>query len=634
MKPKLGISLVLALALAACNSNDDKTSDTTGPTVTLTAPVAGPVTGAVTVSATATDAGGSVVLVEFLAGTTVIGADATAPYSVTWNTAPEANGAYALTARATDGSGNATTSGAVSVTVANTDVQAPSVSITVPGAGDLTGTVTLSATATDNFGVKSVVFLVDGNPVGFDHTAPYELDLNAHYLGRVSGTNFVGGSHQFAARAVDTSGNVAESTPVARTVGNLPILQVTADVTASATWSATNVYRLMNLVYVRAASGTTTLTIEPGTIVVGEFGSALAVTRTGRLVADGAAATPVAPIIFTSSKPYGDRRRGDWGGVVLLGSAVINTTNGGGGSNNIEGISATAETSYGGNDDAHDCGTLRYVRIEYAGYVFGTNNELNGLTLGGCGSGTTLDYIQVHKGLDDGIEFFGGTASMKHVVISWPDDDGLDWDFGWRGKVQFLVVQQEPSAGDKGFEADNNGTNQDFTPRSDPTIYNAIVVGSGKAAGVAPAQVGLSLKVGTAGHLYNTIVTRFSDGSVDVDNASTTAQVTAGNLTLENSIVYGNSGTAASWGPDPDNDGIADNTLFDVAGKNNRTVDPLLGSYLLDAPSYVPLAGSPALTGGATPPSDGFFDATATFVGAFEDEASDWTAGWTAYPNN
>ncbi len=633
MKLRTAVPLVTALALAACSSSDETAPDTTGPTVSLSSPTAGDVTGSVTVSATASDAGG-VVLVEFLAGGTVIGADTTAPYSINWNTAAETNGAYALTARATDGAGNVGTSSAVSVTVANTDVQAPSVAITVPGTGDLTGTVTLTATASDNVGVKSVVFLVDGNPVGFDHTAPYEFALNAHYLGRVSGTSFVGGSHVFSARAIDTSGNAAESTTVTRTVGNLPIVQVNANVTGNTTWSAANVYRLMNLVYVQAASGTTTLTIEPGTIVVGEFGSALAVTKTGRLVADGAAATPVAPIVFTSSKPYGDRRRGDWGGVVLLGAAVINTTDGGGGSNNIEGISASPETSYGGNDDAHDCGTLRYVRIEYAGYVFGTNNELNGLTLGGCGSGTTIDYIQVHKGLDDGIEFFGGTASMKHVVISWADDDGLDWDFGWRGKVQFLVVQQEPSAGDKGFEADNNGTNQDFTPRSDPTIYNATLVGSGKAAGVAPAQAGLSLKVGTAGHMYNMIVTRFSDAAVDVDSTSTVAQITAGALTLENNIVYGNAGSPASWGPDPDADGITDNTLFDVLAKNNRNVDPLLTSYLLEAPSYVPQASSPSLTGAATPPDDGFFDPTATFVGAIPDEAGDWTAGWTAYPNN
>jgi hypothetical protein len=510
-------------------------------------------------------------------------------------------------------------------------VVAPLVTLTAPAEGEaeLSGIVTLTATAIDDVGVRSVVFLVDGNPVGFDHTAPYEYDLNTAYLGRVSGSSWVGGSHQFTARAIDLNGNVADSAAVTRSVASKPLVAVTENVTADTTWQSANIYRLMNLVYVQGAAGApASLTIEPGTIVVGEFGSALAVTKTGRLVAE---ATVDAPIVFTSSKPYADRRRGDWGGVVLLGEATINVS---GGTNNIEGISASADTSYGGTNDGHDCGTLRFVRIEYAGYVFGSNNELNGLTVGGCGRGTTLDYIQVHKGLDDGIEFFGGTADLKHAVISWADDDGLDWDYGWRGNVQFLVVQQEPSAGDKGFESDNNGSANDAAPRSDPTLFNVTLVGSGKAAGTAPFQAGLSLKVGTAGEMSNMILTRFSDAAVDVDNSSTVAQVTAGELVVRNSIVYGNAGEAASWGADPDSDGIDDPALFAAGANANRNLDPLLTSYRLDAPSYVPQAGSPALVGGATPPAGGFFDQTATFVGAVKDTAGDWTAGWTAYPSN
>jgi hypothetical protein len=384
-----------------------------------------------------------------------------------------------------------------------------------------------------------------------------------------------------------------------------------------------NVYHLTTLVYVTGG----TLTIEPGTVVTGDFGSALAVTKTARIAANGAAD---APVLFTSSRAFGTRRRGDWGGIVLLGAAPINVA---GGTANIEGISASPETSYGGADAAHDCGSLQYVRVEYAGYVFGANNELNGITLGGCGSATVLDHVQVHKGLDDGIEFFGGTANLRHAVISDPDDDGLDWDYGWQGKVQFLVVRQEPGAGDKGFESDNNGNANDATPRSRPTIYNATLVGSGKAPGLAPNQQGLHLRRGTAGQLFNFIVTRFSDAALDVDDAATGNQITAGELTLSNSIVFGNGGAAdGTWGPDPDTDAFDEPTLYTGASYGNRLVDPELTSTTLTAPNYAPSSTSPALSGAATPPADGFFDDTATFVGAIRDEASDWSAGWTAFP--
>ncbi len=162
----------------------------------------------------------------------------------------------------------------------------------------------------------------------------------------------------------------------------------------------------------------------------GNADTSLVVTTTARLEAVGTAA---APIVFTSNEPVGQRGPGNWGGIVLLGNAPLNVE---GGSESIEGFPAGAErTVYGGADAAHDFGTLKYARVEFAGFELERDNELNALTVGGCGTGTEIDYVQVHLGADDGVEMFGGTADLRHIVITQPDDDGLDWDFGWTGTV-------------------------------------------------------------------------------------------------------------------------------------------------------------------------------------------------------
>ncbi len=405
-------------------------------------------------------------------------------------------------------------------------------------------------------------------------------------------------------------------------------IAVTADITANTTWTTGNTYTLRKHVFVKDGA---TLTIEPGTTVQGYRGSSLVVGTTGKINAAGTAA---APIVFTSAQPAGYRMAGDWGGVVLLGLAKINVT---GGTNKIEGFPTdTVGTDYGGTDDTHDCGTIKYARIEFAGFQLAPNNELNGLTVGGCGSQTELDYIQVHKGADDGIELFGGTTDLKHAVITQPDDDGLDWDYGWTGRAQFVVVQQNAVVGDKGIEADNNGTAFDALPRSNPTIYNVSLIGSNLSGGGKAGQGGIHFRRGTAGRVYNAIVTGFTTTVIDVQHLETVAQFDAGELFLENSIIYANAGitdTTTAW-PETDNDGgFQEATKFFDPSLSNDAVDPQLGApSSLTAPNFLPATGSPALLGGATPPSDGFFDATATFKGAFG--TVDWTSGWTAFPAN
>jgi hypothetical protein len=213
-------------------------------------------------------------------------------------------------------------------------------------------------------------------------------------------------------------------------------ITVSGSITYDTTWNNKTTYVLSGPVFVE---GKAILTIEPGTLIRGGFASGLIITKNAKIYARG---TKDAPIIFTSAKSEGEKERGDWGGIVMLGNAIINQEVG-----NIEGIDQNdVRGEFGGNDDSDNCGVLEYVRIEFAGLEVFKDNELNGLTMGGCGDATRVNHVQVHQAFDDGIEMFGGTADLKNIIITGARDDSLDWDMGWRGRVQFLVVQQYDDA--------------------------------------------------------------------------------------------------------------------------------------------------------------------------------------------
>jgi hypothetical protein len=323
----------------------------------------------------------------------------------------------------------------------------------------------------------------------------------------------------------------------------------------------------------------------------------------------------------------------------MLGKAPINVT---GGSNKIEGFADSfgERIVYGSAtpDAAHDCGKLKFARIEYGGFALAVDNELNGLTVGGCGSATQIDHIQVHLGLDDGVEVFGGTVNLSNILITQPDDDGLDWDFGWTGKVQFLIIQQKTGRGDKGIEADNNKNGGDLTPRSAPEIWNYTMIGSDGAA--TDPQGGMHLRRGTAGKLNNGIVAFFPKFAINVDNlvAGSVAQFDAGALTIKTTYFVKAAASAAIWptnfdvsnGVSDDGDQIDEAVEIGGDATNKLDIDPQLANpKSLTAPSFKPNAGSPVLTGCATPPAG--LDTTATFCGAIG--ATDWTLGWTKFPN-
>ena len=404
--------------------------------------------------------------------------------------------------------------------------------------------------------------------------------------------------------------------------------EIAQGITSDTTWNQGDTYVLKTHIFV---SNGATLTIQPGAIVKGEPGSSLVVTREGKLNAVG---TRELPIVFTSSQEVGSRKPGDWGGLVLLGKAPINVQ---GGENSIEGFATTDDsTKYGSTtpDADHDCGKLKYARIEFAGFELVKDNELNGLTLAGCGRKTEVDYVQVHKGADDGVEMFGGTADLRHIVVTQPDDDGFDTDFGYSGRVQFLIIQQNADVGNAAFEWDNNNNNKNATPRTAPELWNVTLVGTTREAGGAKNSIGMHLRRGTAGKINNVIVTNFVDGAIDIDSTESAAQFNEGNLFVRNSFFWNNKGRSdvLMTAEKSDNDGGLDEALELLKPETgNSLTDPMLTDALnLLSPNFMPKAGSPALTGPA--PTGEFFDTSATFVGAMG--VTDWTAGWTAYPAN
>ncbi len=406
------------------------------------------------------------------------------------------------------------------------------------------------------------------------------------------------------------------------------------DITTNTTWTADKVYVIPRLKQLFVKGGAT-LTIEPGTVIQGEQGAVLVITRGSKIMAVG---TKEKPIVMTSAQPVGMKTPGLWGGLLVLGAAPINN-------NKLsmptsdEAVfeafsSAIPEGKFGGTDPHDDSGTIKYVRIEFGGYNFMTDREFNNLTLCGVGDKTVVDFVQVHHGSDDGIEFFGGTVNAKHIVSSQNEDDGFDTDNGWEGKAQFVIVQNlfphGATEASNGYESDNHGTEASWRadPRTLPTVYNVTVLGLKDYDRTSYAAV---LRRGTGGKYYNHIFMNFPLG-IEVRDTATLEQLMANNLFIKNSIFFHNAVDNNNWpAPQAMND-IVEKDWFEKAEWNNRQVDPGLPGEAFSpaSPNFKPAAGAAALTGGAMPPDDGFFDPTATFVGAVGPE--DWTAGWTAYP--
>lgn len=384
-----------------------------------------------------------------------------------------------------------------------------------------------------------------------------------------------------------------------------PNVTITTNITTNTTWTANNVYLLNGQIYVKNGA---TLTIEPGTVIMGGtavLGSGLFITQGSNLVAQG---TATQPIVFTSSQAAGVRTAGSWGGIIIMGSAANNQVNG---VANIEGLAPTPDTQFGGGlnpDDTDNSGILTYVRIEYSGYAYQTDKEINGLTLGSVGSGTTINHIQVSFGNDDAYEWFGGTVNAHHLVSYRNLDDDFDTDYGYRGKVQFGLIVRDPNVADlpaistsEGFESDNDASGSAATPQTAAIFSNITAIGPFRGTVGATVAAGYRraarLRRNTALRIYNSLFLDFKNG-IYIDNTAPGAEAnaTSGLLKFNNNLIAGN--TPGKVTEKIGGSTFAITTWF--AANNNdslaTTAGILVTPYDYLAPDYRPAGGSIALT--------------------------------------
>jgi hypothetical protein len=372
-----------------------------------------------------------------------------------------------------------------------------------------------------------------------------------------------------------------------------------------------------------------TLTVRAGTHVRAFDTGSLLVTRGSKIMAVGSAASPITFSSLTDNDLDGE---GEWGGIIVQGFAPQYGQGGTGacfGSGtvcNVVGEGGTVVGNYGGNDPADNSGMLRYVRIAEGGLVAGPNNEINGLTLQGVGHGTTIEYVQVHGNLDDGIEWFGGTVNVRYVVLTNNDDDDLDYDEGYRGNIQYAILRKNPnklaptgSNDPRGIEA--NSSDDQFVPETEAVIANVLVLGSAlnnAEDSSSGSQPGMRLRGALTTAIYNTAVRDFNTGCIRIDDADVNGD---DSLIIESDVTLVNVlGDCV--------DGFYDKRDADSevnSGDSTVTID---GAYaLVDGAANV---SAPSIT--AVDNGSGFvFDET-SYVGAVEpgtlaDDA--WWAGWT-----
>lgn len=342
-------------------------------------------------------------------------------------------------------------------------------------------------------------------------------------------------------RKIEVDGTIASTTP------ENTILE--GRITANRTLKAGNTYKLRGLVYVTNGA---ILTIEPGTTIVGEYGKngGLVITRSCKIIADGTAARP---IVFTSEAPT--PHRGDWAGVVLLGNAPTNASFNGvqgvgeieGGINNSDGLGLYGTPATQAQNPADNSGILRYVRIEYAGYAFLPDKEINGLTFGGVGNQTVVDNVQVSYAADDSFEWFGGTVNCTHLISFRTLDDDFDTDNGYGGKVQFGISLRDSAVADvsnsEAFESDNDAAGSSLLPQTNATFCNMTVMGPKETlANIGHSRFvwGVQIRRNSSMSLFNSIVMGYPNGLfIDAQKGVPTDNNIPGSLAVQGNIIAG-----------------------------------------------------------------------------------------------
>src|SRR5436190_22732815 len=424
-----------------------------------------------------------------------------------------------------------------------------------------------------------------------------------------------------------------------------------------------NVYILKGLVYM---VGNHTMTVEPGTTVKGSFNgadvAALIIARGSKLIAAG---TATEPIIFTSAAP--NPQSGDWGGIVLCGKAPINTSyNGTAGLYQVEGgVDNANGDGLAGSGDAvapapvsnDNSGTLQYVRIEYAGYAYQPDKEVNSLTMAAVGSGTTIDHVQVVYAKDDAYEWFGGTVNCKYLIALKTQDDDFDTDNGFSGKIQFGLILRNSVIADisnsEAIENDNNASGTTAAPKTTAIFSNITAIGP-KATlnniGSSLFRGATHIRRNTGISIFNSIIMGWPRG-IEIDattGTSTALNIEDSTIRLRNITLAGNtvntrfSGTA---GITITNDAASTswftNSYYNNDILTNTSDAKLIQPFNYTAPDPTPFAGANGnqkiLTGGSfTDPKftgDTFFDQTATFRGAVAPAGilATWWKGWTKF---
>ncbi len=407
------------------------------------------------------------------------------------------------------------------------------------------------------------------------------------------------------------------------------IVTINADITADTRWTSNNIYVLSGASFIYVTNNAT-LTIEPGTIVKGDP-AALVITRGSKIMADGLADQP---IIFTSNKAAGDRKPGDWGGLLLLGRARVNCP---GGECNVEGGLDPNLGKYGGTDDADNSGILRYVRIEFAGIAFQPNNETNSLTLGGVGTGTVIEHVQTSFGGDDAFEWFGGVVNGRYLLAYKTVDDMFDTDFGYRGMNQFVLGISDPNLADisssNGFEADNDAQGSLNAPVSQAIFSNVTLIGPRKDASSQFSNLfrrAAHLRRSTKQSIVNSILGGFPQG-VRLESAnSENFYLNTGEILFRNNIMASNGRLFDSSSvntPTLQAKFLTENRVFSTWGEAGLN-DP----YAAPKANALPNAGSAALNGASFTGLPSFFE-NVTHVGAFG--TGNWTDCWAEYdPTN
>jgi hypothetical protein len=290
---------------------------------------------------------------------------------------------------------------------------------------------------------------------------------------------------------------------------------LSGNITSTTTLTSDKEWVLKGYVYVTDGAK---LIIQPGTIIKSDISEkgALCIERGAQIVAEGTASKP---IIFTSGRPVGERTPGDWGGIVILGRAKTNRTS----EPTIEGGIGRA---FGGTNDLDNSGILKYVRIEYAGIAAMPNSEINALTLGGVGSGTTIENVQTIYANDDAFEFFGGTVNAKNLYAYGTADDDFDFDFGYRGKVSYSVSKRDPQFVDNGdagngVECDNDGTGSTAEPFTHPILDNMILVGPNDVASLPNHNLAMRWRRATQFEVYNSTIIGYMKGGFSMESNET-----------------------------------------------------------------------------------------------------------------